>query len=243
MRQSTTDIVDEYRLRNVLMACLLTTCTECYQGNFQEAVKSATTGIKLLFSFLEWRHATSVPGPRAGTSVIEADLVRTYSSLKLLIWKATGQGDLMDSKTSPKSNNLNIMPEEFLSLKQARMHWNISCRRPITWSSVRSLHMFQKLGRRDRSLSSTPEATPRGSLPVTETELDGWLGDENSPARKNNRWANAFKPLFSKCRSMSKTTKDFQGATILMLKHLSLKYLDQSFDVYEEQVVDAKSYG
>ena len=45
-------ILDEYRLRNILIACLLTTSIEVYQGNYQEGVRQVTTGIRLLRGFL-----------------------------------------------------------------------------------------------------------------------------------------------------------------------------------------------
>lgn len=88
MRQSTTTSRNDYRLRNILIACLITTYIECYQGNHQEAHNQAKIGIELISSFRKRRLTNSSISPQSSSklasSIIDDDLIAAYSAIELL---------------------------------------------------------------------------------------------------------------------------------------------------------------
>jgi hypothetical protein len=248
MRHISATTVDDYRLRNILLACLITTCVECYQGNHQEALNHAMTGIKLLSSYQKRRLANcsnlAQSFPKAQNSVIDTDLITTYSRLEQLIWKVTSRSHFKNSEAAKTQMPQDSIPTEFLSLGQARLHWNLNCRRAMIWGSLRPLEPAQESTSTTRSTSLPRQDTPCGTSLVINTELENTIGDmiddPTAHTKKNSRWAYAFNPLFLKCRSKPKTSSDFQGATILMIKHLSVSFLYPSSEDDEQQSIDAE---
>jgi hypothetical protein len=244
VRQSASAMLDEYRLRSILIACLLTTSIEVYQGNYQQGLNQAATGIKLLRGFLERRYTTSSLSTgtryRSETSIIGADIIETFSHLEDTVLKVTNASIHKDLDTFQEDTSafvLRSQPSQFDSLKKARIYWNINCRRAITWSSVVALEAAQKptaSGKITLSGHARHGRTRRGISLLMRTELQDGEGHATKgtalPTRAHSRWAKAFQPLFDKCWAKPKGSSDFRGATLLMIKHLSVLFLYSNND-------------
>ena len=237
-------MLDEYRLRNIPIACLLTTSIEVYQGNYREGLNQAVTGIKLLRDFLGRRYTTSslLTGTRyrSETSIIDADIIETFSRLEDTVLKVTNASIHKDLDTFQEDTSafvLRSQPSQFDCLKKARIYWNINCRRAITWSSVIALEAAQKptaSGKITLLGHARDGNTRRGISLLMRTELQDGKGHATKgtalPTTAHSRWAKAFQPLFDKCWAKPKWSSEFRGATLLMIKHLSVLFLYSNAD-------------
>lgn len=209
-------------LRNALLSCLLTTCFENYIGNQDSALAQARAGINLL---IEQERSVCAETPSLsyflkGRSVEDNDLYSTFARLDMLVMLLQGITRQVPTNPVPPlgpedSASFRDMPNVFESVREARICWDLSIRRAMQWNVV-----FLQQGSFsfiDLQANGVTDASKRkydvSSRLVTENELY---------VAACEQWLRAFQPLFDKSRK-SEGSRDFLGATVLMIKFLGLR--------------------
>lgn len=124
---------------------------------------------------------------------------------------------------------LQMLPLVFDSVKQARQYWDLIVEATMLWRASSHPNGFSTLGfgenniRASQRRSSSFSQRIKQELQVYMTTTEGWL--------------QSFQPLFERSRAQ-KGTKEFLGASILMIKYLSWRFtlprLEQC-DTYEDE--------
>jgi hypothetical protein len=210
----------KFYYRNALMSCLLTTCFENYIGNQDAALAQAQVGINLL---IEREKSVCAGKPSLSyflksRSAEDNDLFSTFARLETLVSMFQGVMSQVPSRLlSPlgpeDSASFRDMPAVFDSVREARICWDLSIKRALRWKNVYLHHAnfsFLDLGENNITdgLKKTDDFSKRLRI---EAELFNSAKEQ---------WLRAFRPLFDRSRK-DKGSKDFLGASVLMIKFLS----------------------
>lgn len=231
-RLTSSDLNDEYQLRNALLSCFGTMTFEFYQGNKEAAVRQGAAGIELLKNFHQRRfgvrpiNVSTIPC----TPVIDSDLIASFGHIQSLIALGVEIGNMPNSderalRQRLKQKSLDEMPSEFHSLEDAQRTWTLTERGPgkhhqISPSqSANRSHLLVDVGNPDFVIDK-PLIT---SIPAKNAEQDcinSMDADSDTTREGNWRWFKAFQPLYVNCRSMAISSSEYHEATFLMIRYL-----------------------
>ena len=212
---------EETLLRNTLISSLLTTCFESYIGNQENALTQAQAGVDVLAEY----NARDQSNRRCSGAVpfLDEDLICTFARLDSLLLMFNNpqnrRGSLLRYGSTesrfPQPSLLLLsenIPSAFGSLREARWFWDVIVRAAM-WLRVASHpNEFSTLdfGESDvhysqRKADAFGQKIQR-QLQLYTSTIEKWFG--------------AFKPVFDGSRTQDRS-KDFRGASILMIKYLS----------------------
>lgn len=215
VRKDTGMIVEEDKLRNILVSCVLTSIFEFYQGHQDICLKTVAAGLKVISSVREQRMLQT---PHSTWSLrIDIDLlsvfIRWEQTLLLFMPFQTPfapHGSLQDLEDTKFLDN---MPSEFGSLKQARLYWDILNRRVLNWYADCNYRPPEELKdhfieANDPRLHSTPTIYPQDVLAYRRTV---------------EKWIMAFTPVFNSDRLHPASSLAYQSVTALMVKQIGMR--------------------
>jgi len=229
MRQLPLQEKSEPSFRRTLISCLLTTCFENYVGNSDSALVSAQHGINILVELeraiypkFSPRH-THLSYFLHTLSADDLDLFSTFVRLETVVIlfrhmivapdpaATSTPGLTLGSDGSPDSLRFLDMPEVFESLTQAQFCWVLSIKRVFQWQGACMESGFSCVegAEAEKQQQRQQELIRLGALMYAEAR---------------ERWLRAFQPLFDRSRKR-KGSKEFCGASLLMIQFLSLGIL------------------
>ncbi|KAH8598155.1 hypothetical protein B0O99DRAFT_616026 [Bisporella sp. PMI_857] len=241
MRKLPSNFSDEYNLRNALLACFLTMTFEFYQGNHAVAAMQAKAAFKLLYDF-HWRRSGERPATVrsiVNTRIIDTDLLAAFAHLHDLI-------QLYDSSEATRTVFVQPQPKEISATSQLRELHEVVLPPYSDLKTAQTCPYFPvapslywpnpELEVLDEKPFSAPNgyyittlqplmaAPPQSSMNL---QYRRFVSEEEAldQRRRAIAWKAAYQPLFEKCRREPRTSKEFQVATILMLRYYSSNFL------------------
>ena len=184
-------------LRTTLISSVVIGCIETLLGNHESAVKQAIIGLELIES--------SAADEKSSVIKIEDDIISAFERFDIQAMTyvdprtAQRHGQLKDLGSSQMED----MPDEFVSLEEARIYLELVMRR--------CMHFMASL---------LPNGCTSGlmsldiSLCIPEEHVDG----RERHLDEHRRWYAAFKPIFQK--SQKQKGDEFLQATALNLQYL-----------------------
>lgn len=223
MRRVAQQQMNEYRLRNILVSCLLTTCFECFIGNQEHALIQAQSGIDVLMSWpfgdrIQDDDITSARTMTARTLFLDDDLlgVLTRLDFQVMQFKQYKHG----VKTRPPPPKYPTIPAKFTSVTEARFYWDTISRR------LRQCQVFQ---RQDNTSGNFQDL----DADRAERELKAY-------EEVTCRWFKTFNPLFEESRK-EPGSKTFLAASMMMVRYLPSKFAMWKApvcDIYTDQYLE-----
>ncbi|KAE8447160.1 hypothetical protein EG329_010991 [Mollisiaceae sp. DMI_Dod_QoI] len=242
MQQVAQREMNEYRLRDTLISCLLTTCFESYIGNQEDALNQAQAGIDVLLNWqfdcpLQDDDMASVRKVTARSKFLDDDLLGAFTRLdfQVMQFKYT----VKDRVLSPSYPTI---PPSFESVTEARFYWDLIVRRAQQWHIAQHSAATEQFSTLDFGENNTSENFKRGSEFADRTERELVAYEEVTAL-----WYEKFKPMFEKSREQP-GSKMFVAASMMMVRYLPSKfaisrkapdcdlYADQYFEDYKSVV-------
>jgi hypothetical protein len=215
--------------QNTLISSLLTTCFEIFIGNQEDAILQAQTGIDVLFAWQEKRHKQMQPGQAwtslTPTSFFNDDMFGTFARLDVMVMLFKDMHSIRQPLLKGAIVEYPFVPPEFSSVKEARLLWDIFIQRAAHWRYSFAEDGLSTLNFGENNMLGGEEAQKF----LAESILYITYADE---------WHAAFLPLFNYARNQP-GTKDFLGASALMLKYLSTRIAIENSSVSSETSSDA----
>jgi hypothetical protein len=216
-------------LRNILVSSLLTTCFESYVGNQETAISQAQAGVDVLAEYQD----KPILGYTKG--FLGNDLLCTFARLdsQTLMFKDKRTTDRWENtwkKVSPCLGPFLLnLPPIFDSAKEARVYWDLILEAAMIWRAASLPEHFSTLDFGENNI--------RESLWKTDNSSQKIQNELHQYTVTNEQWFKSFQPFFERSRAQ-RGSKDFLGASILMIKYLSSRIavprLVQPCDTYED---------
>lgn len=200
------------RFRNTLVSALLTTCFESCIGNQENAMAQAQAGVELLAAY------QVEPRLRDKYTFPDKDLVSTFARLdsQILMFKDTRAPSSKSRSWNPVTHSLSPslqeLPSVFDSVKEARIHWDHIVEVAMLWRAASHPSGFSTL--------DFGENNVRESLWKADTIAQKIRHELQLYTASTEQWFQSFQPVFERAQAQ-KDSKDFLGASILMIKYLS----------------------
>jgi len=207
MRRLPVDFDDDYKFRNVLLCCFLTMVFESYQDNQKSSGIQTATALKLLYEFgtrRDGQRPASIREIRAAPG-LDSSLIDHYSHLEDML-KMLQEISLAKSKAKKTTGQLN---RELTTIQQP-----------------------------PKGESFFPENLSFDFQPLmTAISTRNWwrfhhdcisIIDEKERAKEKLialEWVTTFEPVFTRCRTLPASSREYQDATMLMIHYLSTRFL------------------
>ncbi|KUJ06773.1 uncharacterized protein LY89DRAFT_726192 [Mollisia scopiformis] len=241
MRQVAQREMSEYRLRDTLISCLLTTCFESYIGNQEDALTQAQAGIDVLIHW-SFNCATedschkeddmvSARQVSRRSKFIDDDLLGAFTRLDFQVMQFRGDS----VKNRPLSTSYPAIPTKFESVTESRFFWDLIVRRVQQWHIVQHAAATEQISTLDFGENNTSEnfKDPEFADRI-ERELEAY---EEVTAL----WYDAFLPLFEESRK-APGSKMFIGANMMMVRYLPSRFAisrkAETSDTYADTYLD-----
>jgi hypothetical protein len=186
--------------RAALILCLLTICLEALNGDMQSALEQIRNGLKLI---KEWRMSmtASTPileSPSKMQSLGNEELMRAFSYLdnnSIMIMNA------LPVMSADADDSAEDIPEHFLSLGDARAHFEVLVSRMLRWIASAYAWGAKEKDEATRRVQLSP--APRGKV-TKPMDFQRVLNEQRQKFIEDFRnWRYAFQPLWLDSQSMT----------------------------------------
>lgn len=224
--------------RTRLMASVLLACFDSFIGDHKQAIRQIQNGLALLEQLRAQRRRSFMPKPE---EPVEDEIIQMFTRLAIqaksydmafhfpkpyviqLIQPAADPSSPTSDVGSPVSLYQYPIPEEFSSLRDARLAWDALC---------------EKMFRFTETLFATASRdNPMGVLPAHLRQYgQGFKGQIEA-------WSTAFEPLLSRRSSPGVTSQEKAAIAVLKMFHIMGQILflmtfsasETQFDVFQPQ--------
>lgn len=210
---------DQEKLRDALVSTLLITCFESYMGNEKDALSQAEAGVDILLEAYQGPETDSqynvLQRIKSNCAFLTEDLLTTFARLdfQLIMFKNT------NSRRPAGSQQIYIhdyprVPETFASAREARLYWDLILRRMSQFHALLAQDALPKLDTNGGGCGLMREYFISPDRRKIQVELEVFM-------KTMDNWYQSFKPVFDRSR-LAPGSKEFQGASILMIQYLPL---------------------
>ncbi|KAK7749518.1 hypothetical protein SLS53_000093 [Cytospora paraplurivora] len=223
--------------RTRLMANILLACFDSFIGDHQQAIRQIQNGLALLEQLRVQRRRAFVSRPE---EPVEDEIIQMFTRLAIqaksydmafhfpkpyviqLIQPATDSSSPSSEGGSPVSLQQDPIPEQFYSLRDARLAWDALLEKMLRFTEIQ--------------FASASQAGPMGVLPATSLREHGIGFGQQIQA-----WGIAFEPLLNSRFSEGVTSQEKAAIAVLKMFHIMGQILffmtfcdsETQFDAYQ----------
>jgi hypothetical protein len=195
----------------------------------------AQAGVEVLFEWQERRHKQMPPNKAwaalNSTSFVDADLLGTFARVDTLVMLFKDMHSIRHPLLKGTTVEFPAIPSEFSSVNEARLLWDIFIQTSSHWRYAFPQDSFSSLDFGEKNIAQDGSGE-------REALAQKFLAESVLYATTLDQWHVAFLPVFNRTRKRS-GTKDFLGASALMLKYLSTRIAVASSSAASETASDS----